>query len=100
MYASEQIHAPALSKMKPRAVLSDGQCLLSKRKTSMNAYQVHGTIKTIAGIVQEQAGHLVGSKRQVLRGLQRQVLGAAQKRVGDCQEAARRTIGQSRGFHL
>ena len=78
--------------MKPRAVLSDGQCLLSKRKSSMNTYQIHGTIRTIAGRVQEQAGHWVGSRSQVLRGLQRQVLGAAQKRLGDVQYADRHTL--------
>ena len=55
----------------------------------MNTYQIHGTIRTIAGIVQEQAGHWAGSRRQVLRGLQRQVLGAAQKRQGDIQYADR-----------
>jgi uncharacterized protein YjbJ (UPF0337 family) len=64
----------------------------------MNANQIHGTIRTIAGKAQEQAGHVLGNRRQVLRGLQRQVLGAAEKRLGDFQEAARRTV--SHGVHL
>jgi uncharacterized protein YjbJ (UPF0337 family) len=73
---------------------------LSKRKSSMNANQIHGTLSKIAGLIQERVGHLVGSRRHVLRGLQRQVLGAAEKRVGDVQVAARHTVGQSRGLHL
>lgn len=36
----------------------------------------------------------------MLRGLQRQVLGAAEKRLGDFQEAARRSINPGRGVHL
>lgn len=58
----------------------------------MNTYQIHGTIRTLAGLLQEQAGHWVGSRRQVLRGLQRQVMGAAQKRLGDVQYADRHTV--------
>ena len=66
----------------------------------MNANQIRGTIRNLAGKVQEQTGHLLGSRRQVLRGLQRQVLGAAEKRLGDFQEAARHTVGHSRGIRL
>lgn len=66
--------------------------LLSERKTTMNAHQFHGTIKKIAGIVQEQVGIVMGSRRQVLRGLQRQVLGAAEKRLGDVQDASRNGV--------
>ena len=66
----------------------------------MNANQFHGTIRKIAGKVQEQAGHVMGNRRQVLRGLQRQVLGAAEKRLGDFQEAARRTVNHGRSMHL
>jgi uncharacterized protein YjbJ (UPF0337 family) len=66
----------------------------------MNANQIHGTFRNLAGRVQEQAGHLVGNRRQVLRGLQRQVLGAAEKRLGDLQETARRAVGHGRGIHL
>lgn len=87
--------------MKPRAVscqMADDSFLL--RKTSMNANQIHGTFRNLAGKLQERTGHLLGNRRQVLRGLQRQVLGSAEKRLGDFQEAARRTVGHSRGIHL
>ena len=66
----------------------------------MNANQINGTFRKIAGQVQEQAGHVLGNRSQVLRGLQRQVLGAAEKRLGDFQAAARRTVGHGRGIHL
>lgn len=66
----------------------------------MNANQFNGTVKAIVGKLQEQAGHVLGNKRQMLRGLQRQVLGAAEKRLGDHQESARRAVGHRRGMHL
>ena len=66
----------------------------------MNANLIHGTVRSLVGKAQEHAGHLLGSRKQVLRGLQRQVLGGAEKRLGDLQEAARRTIGHDRGLHL
>ena len=66
----------------------------------MNANQINGTLRTLVGKVQEQAGHATGSRRQVLRGLQRQVLGAAEKRLGDYQEAARRVVGHGKVIHL
>ena len=66
----------------------------------MNANQINGTLRTLVGKVQEQAGHTLGNKKHILRGLQRQVLGAAEKRLGDHQEAARRVVGHDRGIHL
>jgi len=60
----------------------------------MNTNQINGALRTLVGKVQEQVGQATGSNRQVLRGLQRQVLGAAEKRVGDHQESARRTLAQ------
>jgi uncharacterized protein YjbJ (UPF0337 family) len=60
----------------------------------MNANQINGTLTILVGKVQEQFGHAMRSNRQVLRGLQRQVLGAAEKRVGDHQESVRRTLAQ------
>jgi uncharacterized protein YjbJ (UPF0337 family) len=35
----------------------------------MNANQINGTFRTLVGKAQEQAGHVLGNKRQVLRGL-------------------------------
>ena len=66
----------------------------------MNTNHIHGTVRSLVGKVQEQTGHLLGNRKQVLRGLQRQVLGAAEKRLGDIQEAAQRTMGHDRGLHL
>jgi uncharacterized protein YjbJ (UPF0337 family) len=71
-----------------------------QRKTFMNANQVNGTVRAFVGKLQEQAGQLVGSRRQQLRGLQKQVLGNAEKKIGDFQEAARNTVGHGRGIHL
>jgi uncharacterized protein YjbJ (UPF0337 family) len=66
----------------------------------MNANQISGTIKTLVGKVQERAGDLVGNRRQALRGLQRQVLGSAEKRLGDCQASARRAVSHVRSLNL
>lgn len=66
----------------------------------MNANQIHGTFRDLTGRVQEQAGKLVGNRKQELRGLQRQVLGKAEKKLGDFQASAGRAVGHVRGFHL
>ncbi len=57
----------------------------------MNAIQFHGTFKDYIGKVQEQAGRLIGSRRQQLRGLQRQVVGRAERKAGDRQHATKLT---------
>jgi uncharacterized protein YjbJ (UPF0337 family) len=66
----------------------------------MNANQINGTFRTLVGKVQEKSGHVLGNKRQVLRGLQRQVLGLAEKRLGDLQESAHRVVGHVRNLNL
>lgn len=52
----------------------------------MNKDQVEGTAKNIAGKVQEEAGKLVGSNSQQLKGLIKQEEGKAEKRTGDVKE--------------
>ncbi|MBM3117853.1 CsbD family protein [Jeongeupia naejangsanensis] len=52
----------------------------------MNKDQVKGVAKGIAGQVQEQAGKLVGSKSQQAKGLIRQAVGKAEKKLGDAEE--------------
>jgi uncharacterized protein YjbJ (UPF0337 family) len=52
----------------------------------MNRNQVKGTVKDIAGKVQEEAGKLVGNKEQQAKGLLKQVEGKAEKRFGDVKE--------------
>lgn len=54
----------------------------------MNKDQVKGAAKDVAGKVQQQAGKLVGSKRQQAKGLAKQVSGKTQKAVGDVKQAA------------
>jgi uncharacterized protein YjbJ (UPF0337 family) len=61
----------------------------------MNANQVNGAVRTLAGKVQEQAGILLGSKAQQLRGLQKQVLGHAEKKLGDYQRCVRSPVNGS-----
>lgn len=53
----------------------------------MNKDQVKGTVKDVAGKVQEKAGELAGSEKQQLKGLKNQVEGKIQKGVGDVKEA-------------
>lgn len=53
----------------------------------MNKNQVKGTLKTVAGKVQAQAGELVGSTEQQLKGASKQAQGKAQKLAGDMQQA-------------
>ena len=61
----------------------------------MNAHQFHGTFKNYIGRVQEQAGKLTGNRGQQLRGLQRQVLGRAERKLGDFQQAAKHAFPAS-----
>ena len=49
----------------------------------MNKDQVKGVAKLVAGKVQEQTGNLIGSSKQIVRGLTRQVADKAQKGRGD-----------------
>ena len=52
----------------------------------MNKDQVKGTLKNMAGKVQEETGKLVGNKTQEAKGVHKQVAGTAQKTVGDARE--------------
>ena len=54
----------------------------------MNKDQVKGKAKDIAGKAQEQAGKLVGSKKQQAKGLSKQIAGKVQKGFGDARQAA------------
>ena len=60
----------------------------------MNANQINGTLWIFAGKIQERIGRVTRNNAQVLCGLQRQVLGAAEKRIGEYQQSARRTTAQ------
>jgi len=53
----------------------------------MNKNQVKGVATDIAGKVQEEAGKLVGSEEQQIKGLGKQIAGTTEKNYGDAKEA-------------
>jgi uncharacterized protein YjbJ (UPF0337 family) len=53
----------------------------------MNKDQVKGTVKDIAGKVQQETGELTGSETQQIKGMKNQVEGKIQKGVGDVKES-------------
>ncbi len=55
----------------------------------MNKDQVKGTAKDVAGVIQEAAGKIVGSKEQQIKGLSKQISGTTQKQVGDIKEVVK-----------
>ena len=52
----------------------------------MNKDQVKGTVKDIAGKVQEKTGQALGSKEQQAKGIGKQVEGQSQKAKGNAKE--------------
>jgi uncharacterized protein YjbJ (UPF0337 family) len=52
----------------------------------MNKDQIKGTVKDLAGKVQEEAGKLVGNKSQEAKGIYKQVTGKAEKQLGNAKE--------------
>lgn len=58
-------------------------------ETRMNKDQVKGAAKEIAGKVQEEAGKVVGSKSQQAKGLEKQVEGTAEKKIGDVKQVVK-----------
>ncbi len=57
----------------------------------MNKDQIQGTVKDVAGKVQQKAGELVDSPKTIAKGVAKQVEGKGQKALGDLKEAAERT---------
>jgi len=49
----------------------------------MNKDQVKGTLKDVAGKLQETTGQVLGDHSQQVKGIKKQVDGKAQKAVGD-----------------
>ena len=49
----------------------------------MNKDQAQGTFKHLAGKVQQQIGTLIGNRDLQIKGIQWQVTGLAEKRIGD-----------------
>jgi uncharacterized protein YjbJ (UPF0337 family) len=56
----------------------------------MNKNQAHGMANEVMGKVQEQTGKLIGSKAQQAKGLQKQVAGHAEEKLGDAKAAIKR----------
>jgi uncharacterized protein YjbJ (UPF0337 family) len=55
----------------------------------MNKDQVKGTLKNVAGKVQEKSGELIGSREQQVKGIEKQVEGKTQKVAGDIKEVVK-----------
>jgi uncharacterized protein YjbJ (UPF0337 family) len=53
----------------------------------MNKDQVKGSVKDVAGKVQQKTGELTGSESQQIKGMKNQVEGKVQKGVGDVKES-------------
>ena len=53
----------------------------------MNKNQFKGSVKNLAGKVQEKVGKMAGCKEQQVKGLNRQISGRAEKAFGDAQAA-------------
>lgn len=58
----------------------------------MNKDQVKGTAKDIAGKVQSETGKLIGNKEMEAKGLKNEVVGKAQKGLGDAKEAVKDAV--------
>jgi uncharacterized protein YjbJ (UPF0337 family) len=58
----------------------------------MNKNQVKGTVKNIAGKIQEEVGKLVGNQGQQAKGVQKQVAGKAEKHLGNIKEVAKDSV--------
>ncbi len=53
----------------------------------MNTDQVKGTLKEVAGKVQQKTGEVINSPEQQAKGAAKQVEGKVQKTYGDSKEA-------------
>ncbi len=55
----------------------------------MNKDQVQGTLKSVAGKVQEKTGQVTGNHEQQAKGAAKQVAGKAQTVVGDIKQTVK-----------
>jgi len=58
----------------------------------MNNDQVKGTVKKMAGKIQEAAGKLAGNKELQTKGINHQLAGKAQKNYGDAKEVIKQAV--------
>jgi uncharacterized protein YjbJ (UPF0337 family) len=60
--------------------------LFNFKDVQMNKDQIKGAVKDVAGKVQQEAGSLVGSVQQQVKGAGLQAEGKAQKHIGDAEQ--------------
>jgi len=58
----------------------------------MNKEQIKGTVKDVAGKIEEKVGQLTGNKQQEARGDAKQAAGKTEKLVGDAKQAVKKGI--------
>ncbi len=58
----------------------------------MNKDQVKGTVKDIAGKLQEKTGELLNDQKQQVKGITKQVEGQGQKAKGDAKEVLKKSV--------
>jgi uncharacterized protein YjbJ (UPF0337 family) len=63
----------------------------------MNKSQIKGSVKDIAGKVQQKVGEATGNTNQQVKGVAKQIEGKVQKGVGDVEEAVDDSIKRSSG---
>ena len=56
----------------------------------MNKDQIKGQVKNVAGKAQEEAGKIIGSGAQQVKGIKRQDEGKLQKSFGDAKSAVKK----------
>jgi uncharacterized protein YjbJ (UPF0337 family) len=65
----------------------------------MNKNQIEGSVKDVAGKVQQKVGEATGNKNQQVKGVANQIEGKFQKGVGDVEhavDASAKTYGRKR----
>ena len=62
----------------------------------MNKNQIEGTVKDVAGKVQQKVGEATGNSNQQVKGVAKQIEGKVQKAVGDVEKAVDDSAKRSR----
>ena len=63
----------------------------------MNKNQIKGSVKDVAGKVQQKVGEATGNTNQQVKGMAKQIEGKVQKGVGDVEQAVDDSIKRSGG---
>jgi uncharacterized protein YjbJ (UPF0337 family) len=62
----------------------------------MNKNQIKGSVKDVAGKVQQKVGEATGNTNQQVKGVAKQIEGKVQKGVGDVEQAVDNSAKRSR----